>query len=76
MTAPWVYCVLFRTAKDDEEAKKRDEALEEDLDALLDDDVLSEYMERRMREMMSAAAKATKHFGRLNHLRDGDEFLK
>lgn len=65
-----------RTDKEDEAAKARDELLDEDLEALLDDDVLNEYMEKRMREMMSAAAAATKHFGTLNNLEDGEDFLR
>ena len=63
-----------RTDKEDERAKLKEQQVEDDLENLLDDDYLREFMERRMREMMSTAA-AAKTFGRLTDLVGGEDFL-
>ena len=48
--------------------------MDEDLENLLDDDYLKEFMERRMREMM-VAKQPSKRFGFLADLSGGEEFL-
>ena len=48
--------------------------MDEDLENLLDDDYLKEFMERRMREMM-VAKQPTKRFGILIDLSGGEAFL-
>ena len=48
--------------------------MDEDLENLLDDDYLKEFMERRMREMM-VAKQPSKRFGFLIDLSGGEEFL-
>lgn len=63
-----------RTDKQDERAKLEEEKLDEDLENLLDDDYLKEFMERRMREMM-VAKQPTKRFGFLIDLSGGEAFL-
>ena len=48
--------------------------MDEDLENLLDDDYLKEFMERRMREMM-VAKQPSKRFGFLGDLSGGEGFL-
>ena len=67
-------CLTARTNKEDEQARTREEDVDAELDALLDDDFLETYMARRMREMM-AKTNQTKRFGRVLELPNADDFL-
>ena len=51
-----------------------EQKLDDDLENLLDDDYLKEFMERRMREMM-VAKQPNKRFGRLADISGGEGFL-
>lgn len=64
-----------RTDKEDQEAKKKEEQVDQELDELLDDDYLKEYMERRMKEMMQISAPSKKNFGKVIDIENGEEFL-
>lgn len=64
-----------RTDKEDQEAKAKEEKQDEDLEALLDDEFLAAYMERRMKEMIQENMSKKKYFGKLIDLDDVDQFL-
>ena len=64
-----------RSDREDQEAKEKEQKLDEELEALLDDEVLAEFMQRRMREMMLQTASTNKVFGCLLDLHDADQFL-
>lgn len=65
-----------RTDAEDQKARAKEEALDEDLEALLDDEFLQEYMEKRMRQMMDQANSRRKVFGCVVDLADGEDFLR
>jgi len=67
-------CLNARTEKEDDKAKSREDEVDAELEALLDDDFLESYMARRMREMM-AKTNQTKKFGRVIQLPTADAFL-
>jgi len=63
-----------RTEKEEQVARAKEEAVDLELEALLDDDFLESYMARRMREMMSKT-NTTKKFGQLFNWITGEELL-
>ena len=63
-----------RTEREDEEAKEKERKMDEELEALLDDEFLAEYMQKRMKDMMQSAGKRP-DFGALIHLHTAEEFL-
>ena len=74
LKSTYIFYYYCRTDKEDERAKLEEQKAEEDLENLLDDDYLREFMERRMREMM-VAKQPSKRFGFLADLSGGEEFL-
>lgn len=66
---------LSLTCKSDLDAeKKEEETIEKEIEEALEDDFLKEYMQKRMQEMMSQV-NSRPQFGKLIHLKDGQEFL-
>ncbi|XP_068235113.1 phosducin-like protein [Palaemon carinicauda] len=61
-----------RSHLDDE--KEKDKKEEDDVDALIDDEFLHQYISKRMEEMMANTSMKTQ-FGRLISLEDGNSFL-
>ncbi|XP_066972897.1 phosducin-like protein [Macrobrachium rosenbergii] len=61
-----------RSHLDDEKEKEKKE--EEDVDALIDEDFLRQYISKRMEEMMANTSMKSK-FGHLISLEDGNSFL-
>lgn len=58
-----------------EEERERNGDLNEDLTELLTDDFLEQYRKQRMKEMLSSTSYLPK-FGKLYHLKNGEEFLE
>lgn len=58
-----------------EEERERNGELSEDLTELLTDDFLVQYRKQRMKEMLSSTSCLPK-FGKLYHLKNGEEFLE
>lgn len=58
-----------------EEERERHSELSEDLAELLTDDFLEQYRKQRMKEMLSSTSRLPK-FGKLYHLKNGEEFLE
>ncbi|TRY63835.1 hypothetical protein TCAL_11497 [Tigriopus californicus] len=75
MTLAQKLSLTCRTDAEDQKAQAQEEAIDEDLEALLDDEFLQEYMEKRMRQMMDQATARRKVFGCLRDLTDGEDFL-
>lgn len=63
-----------RTDKEDQEAKAKEEKIDAELEELLDDDFLQEFIEKRMQQLVTANS-SSKKFGRVFSLADGGEFL-
>ncbi|XP_013780722.1 phosducin-like protein [Limulus polyphemus] len=63
-----------RSHLQEEEAKKKEDDVDRELQELLDDSVLKEYMQKRMEEMMQQVQIWPKH-GKLIRLKSGQEFL-
>lgn len=59
---------------DEEKQKEEDEQLDKELQELLGDKILDEFIQRRMQEMMSNADQCPR-FGSLKLLKSGQEFL-
>lgn len=65
-----------RTDKEDHEAKEREENIDEEFEALLDDDLLQTYIKKRMQEMVeNRSAASSKKFGNVVELETGEDFL-
>lgn len=65
-----------RTDKEDQEAKKREENLEDEFEALLDDDLLQTFIKKRMQEMVeNQSAASSKKFGNILELATAEDFL-
>jgi len=64
-----------RTSNEDEKAKQKEENLDRELEELLDDDFLKDFMEARMKEMMERTQNTTKRFGSVIQLDSGESFL-
>jgi len=65
-----------RTDKEDQEAKAREENIDEEFEALLDDDVLQTFIKKRMQEMVdNQSAASSKRFGNIVELCTGEDFL-
>lgn len=58
-----------------EEKRERNDELSEDMTELLTDDFLEQYRKQRMKEMLSSTSCLPK-FGKLYHLKNGEEFLE
>ncbi len=65
-----------RSEREDREADAKQEEDDKELEALLDDEFLRNYMAKRMHEMVEASAQDRKHFGHLFDLETGDDFLR
>ena len=64
-----------RSTNDDDKAKQKEEAVDKELEELLDDGFLESYMQQRMREMMDKTQNTQKKFGKVIELHSGDSFL-
>jgi len=64
-----------RTSNDDDKAKQKEEMVDKELEELLDDGFLQDYMQRRMQEMMEKTQNTTKTFGKVIELNTGESFL-
>ncbi|XP_023227436.1 phosducin-like protein isoform X2 [Centruroides sculpturatus] len=64
-----------RSNLDDEQAKQKEEEIEKDLQELMNDEFLKEYMQKRMEEMMKSVQNKTK-FNALYNLKNGQEYLE
>jgi len=65
-----------RTDKEDQEAKQREENLDDEFEALLDDDLLQTFIKKRMQEMVeNQSASSSKIFGNILELATGEDFL-
>ena len=64
-----------RTSNDDDKAKQKEEKVDRELEELLDDGFLQDYMQRRMQEMIEKTQNTTKTFGRVIELHTGESFL-
>ena len=64
-----------RTSNEDDKAKQKEENLDRELEELLDDDFLKDFMEARMKEMMERTQNTTKRFGSVIQLESGESFL-
>ena len=65
-----------RTSNEDDKAKQKEETLDRELEELLDDDFLKDFMEARMKEMMERTQNTTKIFGSVIQLESGESFLE
>ena len=61
-------------SREDQEAKAKEEKIDAELEELLDDDFLQEFIEKRMQQLVTANS-SSKKFGRVFSLADGGEFL-
>lgn len=73
MRAIQKFALTCKTAK--EEEKDEIEQLDKELSELFDDQFLAEYRKKRMNQMLSNSSKLPK-FGKLIHLKNGDDFLE
>jgi len=65
-----------RTDKEDQEAKEREENVDAEFEALLDDDLLQSFIKKRMQEMVdNQSAVSSKRFGNMVDLATGEDFL-
>lgn len=65
-----------RTDKEDQEAKEREENVEDEFEALLDDELLQTFIKKRMQEMVdNQSAASSKKFGNIIELATGEDFL-
>jgi len=64
-----------RTNQEDEKEREKERKLEEELGMLEDDEVLREFIQRRMQEMTSASQQRPQ-FGNLIPLETGDQFIR
>jgi len=65
-----------RTDKEDQEAKAREENIDEEFEALLDDDMLQTFIKKRMQEMVdNQSAASSKRFGNIIELLTAEDFL-
>lgn len=65
-----------RTDKEDQEAKEREENIDAEFEALLDDDLLQSFIKKRMQEMVdNQSAMSSKRFGTIIDLATADDFL-
>lgn len=65
-----------RTDKEDQEAKEKEANIEDEFEALLDDDLLQTFIKKRMQEMVENQSSATsKKFGNILDLATGEDFL-
>jgi len=64
-----------KTEREEAEEKARDLRIEEEMDNILNDDFMKDYMQKRMQEMMTST-KSTKIFGEMIDLLNGEHFLE
>lgn len=69
---------LALTCRSEREDKEAEEKVDAEIEAMMDDEFLHSYMQKRMREMMEAAncANTKTIFGTVINLTNGDEFLE
>lgn len=66
--------ITCRSTLDDEKEKQREESMENDLQELMNDEFLKEYMQKRMEEMMKVVQNQPR-FCMLSKLKNGQEYL-
>jgi len=64
-----------RSTNDDDKQKQKDDAIDQEIEELLDDGFLESFIKQRMQEMIDKTQNTTKIFGKLIDLVDGQSFL-